>query len=294
MTTGNNRFLHVLAIAIILLGTIASAVGLFYTTGGKPYDVVNQYGDTVKIYGQGLYAHDSFFKAPIFRGTDFTMLFLAIPLLILALIRDIRKKTLKTRLFLTSIIAVFTYYAASNAFGVAYNFLHLVYIGLFSAGVFGLIAAMMGFNYTEVENRVKNPLPYKGIYTFLIFTGIALFVAWLPDIISAMLVNRPLALIEVYTTEITYVLDMGIIAPLSFICLYLLMKRKGLGYVLLDILLTVCAIIGVMLPIQSVFQVRAGIVLPLPVLITKVASFCLLALFAGYFKWRVLRNIVEN
>lgn len=294
MTTGNHHFLYILTIAIILFGIIASGVGLFYTSNGEPYDFVNQYGDVVKIYGQGLYAHDSFFRAPIFRGTDFTMLFLVCPLLILGLILDVRKKSLKTRLFLTSIISFFTYYSASIVFGVAYNFLHLVYIMLFSASVFGLITAMMSINYTEVERSKKNTFPSKGIYVFLVFTGIALFVAWLPDILSALLAGRSLAMIETYTTEITYVIDMGIIAPLAFICLYLLIQRKGLGVILLDMLLTVCLIMGIMLPIQTVFQVQAGIDLPIEVIITKVASFCLLALFALYFKIRLLKNIMEE
>ena len=35
--------------------------------------------------------------------------------------------------------------------------------------------------------------------------------AWLPDIIPTLIKDSPLALIEVYTTEPTYVLDMGII-----------------------------------------------------------------------------------
>lgn len=284
--------LYILTIVIIVSGLVASGIGLFDTSvGGEPYNFVNQYGDAVKIYGKGLYAHDSFFRAPIFRGTDFTMFFLGCPLLIMSLILDIQKRSLKTRLLLVSVTACFTYYAANIAFGVTYNYLHLVYILLLSASVFALITGMMSIDYNEVERSSGNTLPFRGVYIFLVLTGIALFVAWLPDIISSLVNKRPLALIETYTTEVTYVLDMGIIAPLTFICLFLLRQRKGMGIVLLEMLLTLCIIIGIMLPIQTLFQMKAGIELPLPALITKLASFCLLALFAIYFKVKSTRNI---
>jgi hypothetical protein len=152
----------------------------------------------------------------------------------------------------------------------------------------------MSIDYYKLENSTRNTLPYRGVYTFLTLTGIALFVAWLPDIISSLINKRPLALIETYTTEVTYVLDMGIIAPVAFICLHLLKQRKGMGYVLLEMLLTLCIIIGIMLPIQTLFQIEAGIDLPLAAIITKMGSFCLLALFAIYFKIQSGRNIASG
>ena len=78
---------------------------------------------------------------------------------------------------------------------------------------------------------------------FLIISGISLFVAWLPDIITSLVNGKSLTLIEIYTTEITYVLDMGIISPMIFICLFLLKKQDGLGDILLAIILKMCEII---------------------------------------------------
>ena len=107
-----SKVFHILAVLIILLAVITSGFGLFYKTGGQPFDFINQYGDIVKIYGNGIYKNDSYFMAPIFKGTDCTILFLAIPLLIIALIMSIKKETIKTNLFLTTIIALFVYYVA--------------------------------------------------------------------------------------------------------------------------------------------------------------------------------------
>jgi hypothetical protein len=290
MKKSNAGSLHIITFIIIVLSTISSSVGLLYTTGGKAFDFVNQYGDKIKIYGDGLYAYDSYFFAPVFRGTDFTILCIAVPMLIAALIIDIRMKSLKSRLFLTSVISAFTYYSASIAFGVTYNVLHLLYIALFSSSFFALIMAIGSFDTKEVANSFQSELPYRGFYIFLFLTGVALIVAWLPDIIGSLLKGSSLSIIDVYTTSITYVLDMGVVGPIAFICIYLLKKRSGMGYILLEIQLTVCVIIGIMLPIQSIFQISAGIELTFAEIATKVASFVFLSFFALFFDIKLIKN----
>jgi hypothetical protein len=103
----------------------------------------------------------------------------------------------------------------------------------------------------------------KGMKIFLVTAGISLFVAWLPDIIASILNKTSLDLIEVYTTEITYVLDMGIISPLMFITYYQIKRGKFIGYVLIRMIFKICMIIGIMLPIQSFFQMLAGVSIPI-------------------------------
>lgn len=291
MKTDKAMNLHVTAMLIAILSLVTTLPGLFYRTGGIAYTVKNQYGDAVKICGNGLYEHDSYFMAAIFRGTDFTILCIAIPLLILALVLDIKNRTLKSKLFLTSVISMFAYYSASIAFGITYNFLHLVYIALFSLSFFGLILAFSEIDASLLARSVIGKLPRKGISIFLILSGVALIVAWLPDIITSLTHHRSLQMIEVYTTQITYVLDMGIVGPTALICLFLFRRQNGTGYILLAILLTVCTIIGVMLPIQTIFQIAAGIELPIGSLVTKVSSFVILALFAFYFDIRLFNSI---
>ena len=129
----------------------------------------------------------------------------------------------------------------------------------------------------------------RGMHAYLILGGISLFVAWLPDILSSLASGTSLALIEVYTTEITNVLDMGIISPLLFLTLALVKNHCFMGYVLLRMALRVCMGVGIMLPVQTVCQLLAGIVLPLPALITKVGIFVLLA-GASFWLERCLRR----
>lgn len=280
-----------LTIVLLLVITIT---GLLSYDTGHAHMAANQYGEEVKIFGSGIYAHDSYFKAPILIGSDAVMLFLAVPMLILALMREIRKRSIKSRLYLSAITAVVLYYAASMAFGATYNSFQLLYIALFSCSFFSLIVLISRLQPAVLQDATRWMLPSKGIRIFLIVSGISLIVAWLPDIIPTILARSTLPLIEVYTTEITYVLDMGILSPLMFICLSLLNKRNGLGIVLLSIILTLCTVIGVMLPIQTAFQLMAGIEIPVPVLVTKVGIFVLLAAAAGYYNFKLMNSIAQH
>jgi hypothetical protein len=284
-----NRILHFLSIFIIALTVIISGLGLFYTTDGQSFDFVNQYGDTVKIYGNGIYKNDSYFMAPIFKGTDCTMLFLVVPLSIIALMLDIKNNSIKTKLFLTALIAMFVYYSASISFGVIYNVLHLFYIALFACSLYGLIIGILLLKNYAINISVK--IFTTGLKIFLVFCGLSLFVAWLPDIIASIVNGKSLELIEIYTTQITYILDMGIISPLMFICIYNLNKRNNFGYILLGIILTILLIIGIMLPVQSIFQITAGINLPIGAIITKIGIFVLLAVIAIYYELKLFKNV---
>lgn len=59
---------------------------------------------------------------------------------------------------------------------------------------------------------------------------------------------------------------------------------------LLRMILQVCTAVGIMLPIQTIFQLAAGISIPIPALITKVFIFVLLAVFAVFFDYRLTRQ----
>lgn len=298
MKGGNNmkkglKGIDILIICIILLLVAMTIVGLCSFETDKSYMITNQYGDIVKIFGNGIYAHDSYFKALANIGSDFTILFLVVPMMAIALIKEIKRRTIKSKLFLTAVMATVLYYAASMAFGVTYNSLHLIYIALFSSSLFALIILVKSINTVELRKMQKWIIPSRGLNVFLIISGVSLFVAWLPDIIPSLMNGKSLTLIEIYTTEITYVLDMGIISPMIFICLFLLKKKDGLGDILLAMILNMCGIIGIMISVATLFQTLGGIELPVPALITKIGIFIVLAAFAAYFNIKLYRNIKE-
>ena len=275
-----------LSILIISLLCIVAISGVLSMNFNNSYDVINQYGDVVKIYGSGIYASDSYFKAPISIGTDFAVLLLLVPLMIINTIQSFKIHSTANMLKKFSLYTVALYYISSYSFGVKYNELHLVYILLFTCSLFGVFFLARKIDRTDLKFQAT-----KGINTFLIICGIALIVAWMPDIIPSLINGSSLSLIEVYTTEITYVLDMGIIAPLCFICLILLKKKDSLGVIILAAILQLCFFVGIMIIPQSICQIISGANIPMPVILTKGASFVVLGGFAYYFNQRIYKRL---
>lgn len=287
--------LHILVMVIGILAIITSATGLFYTNGAVSFSVTNIYGKTIKMWGDGLYKNDSYFKAPLSKGTDLSLLLFSIPVLFFALLQDIRKATFKTRLFLVSLLGIFTYYSASYSFGVTYNPLFLCYIAMLTCSFFGIIMGIRSINLEELKKNLGERISLRAIYNFSILSGLALFVAWLPDIISSLMAGSTLQIIDTYTTEITYVIDMGILSPLFFATVFLIHKREGLGYLSFLILSMLCIQIVPVLTFQSVFQTLAGIETPIAAIITKIGSFILLGFWAVYLQIRIYKKIaIQN
>lgn len=276
-----------LAIVTIMSMILTSVSGMMSINFSKSYNYINQYGHTVQMYGYGIYAGDTYFQAPISIGTDICILFVVVPVMFLAYRNYVKKGDMESRLKLISVYAVAFYYAASISFGLTYNRLFLVYVTLFSCSLFGMFTHISNIKIT------KTVTVSKGINIFLILSGIALIVAWLPDVIPSMINGGTLSLIGVYTTSITYVLDMGIISPLCFVTLYLLKKGNAIGTLLLAILLKLCVVIGIMMFPQTICQIASGCEIPLPALVTKSLSFVVLGGFALYFNKKLYAEIDE-
>ena len=262
-------------IIIILLLITVSLCGILSLDFSNAWSYINQYGDEVKLFGSGIYKDDSYFKAPIFIGSDLCVLFFLVPLFVISVIKDLRASTAKTQLCLVSIEAISLYYAVSLCIGVKYNRIFVLYVILFSLLFFTLIKRMRDLSANNYSYEMK-----KSDAAFLIFSGVSLCVAWWPDIIPTILNGTSLSLIENYTTEPTYVLDLGIISPLCFISLILLKKKDSFGLVLYAILLQSIIVVAVMMITQSAVQFASGAEIPLPALVSKSLIFVILGLFA--------------
>ena len=285
------QMMHILSTAAIVLLIMRTLCGMLSWDTSKTYETVNQYGETIKMWGSGIYARDSYLKATIFIGSDMCMLFVGIPLTALSVIYDVKKKDKLSFLLLVSVLAWLLYYAASLCFGVTYNMLFLAYTALFVCTFFAFIIGIYRISGEHFD--VPDILSGKPYTVFLVLSGISTFIAWLPDIVSSFGSGR-LQLIEVYTTEITYILDMGIISPTAFICLYLLKKRNSFGVVLLSVLLIGIIVVGILVIFQTAVQLVSGVDLPISAIITKSAIFTLLGIYAAILARKLYKTIKEG
>lgn len=92
----HNRLISLLAICIIILSILASVIGIFSNTGDGAYEIESFRGETINIYGRGLYSDDSIGVVVQGKAQDIVTLVLGIPLLAISLYGAL-KGSLKAR-----------------------------------------------------------------------------------------------------------------------------------------------------------------------------------------------------
>jgi hypothetical protein len=287
-----SALLNVLVPLVGVLALVGAACGLFWQDGGTPYSFTTLHGQKVFIYGQGLYRYDSFFKAPIFRGTDAVTLFVCLPLLAIAF-GYYRRDSLKGGLLLSGILSFFLYNSASMAFGAAYNPLFLLYVLFFSASLFAFILAFTAVDLSALPARVLPHMPHRPIAIFLLLASLSVFV-WLIDIITALAQHSVPQGLAGYTTDITTVIDIGIITPSALLAAYGILHRAPLGYLLAATMLVLNAIIGMVVLAQTIAQRTAGIFLSSGQMFIYVGIFVTMSVVATGLTVALFRNITPN
>lgn len=272
---------------------VAAGAGLFWQDSGTPYSFTTLHGQSIQIYGQGLYRNDSYFKAPIFRGTDFVTLFICLPLLIISFVLY-RRGSLKGGILLIGMLSFFLYDSISLVFSAAFNSLFLVYIALFSASFFAFVYAITGVSPQFLANHLSSTVPRRGTTVFLFVTGLGVLFIWLSEIIGPLLQGQvPAEALGPYTTMVTHALDMAIIAPAAMLTGVYLLRREPIGYLLAVPLLILCTLIGVVVIAQTVFQTIAGMTLPISAYIGLVGSWVVLGAFAIWLTLAFFRSLSE-
>jgi hypothetical protein len=267
----------------------SSVTGLFWQSPGEPFIFNTLYGQTVEIYGQGLYRLDSYFKAPLLRGTDAVILFFALPLLVMALVWA-RAENQRGKILLAGVLAFFVYNAMSLAFGAAYNVLFLLYLVYLPVSLFALITACLSIDLDRLAGSISARFPRRLTAIFLIIAGCSVFV-WLIIILEAVINGTVPEGIDSFATEVTYFLDLGLIAPTAFLAARALFRRQPVGYLLAALILTLNAMIGPVAFSQAVMQARAGVEVSPGEQVVFVGIFILTSLFAAGLLVTLLRSI---
>ncbi len=286
-----NKALNYLVPLVILTALIVTTCGLFTTGGPGPFTFTSLHGKEVQMHGNGIYQFDTSFRAPIARGTDAVTLFVGLPLLIMAFLQY-RKGSIKAAFFLTGILTYFVYNSASMALGIAYNYLFLVYIIYFSSSFFSLILAYFSIDFAKLPHHIKPAFPHRGGAYLLFFAGLSVFV-WLSEILGPLFQGIFPPGLDTYTTEITYVIDLGLIPAVCYTSGVLLLKHRPHAYMLSYMMLTLLAMIGLVVILQSVFQAASGIYLTIGQYIGFSGTFTILGIVAVRILYLMRKNIRE-
>lgn len=290
----NPPILQWLLPVVFLLALIAAGLGLFWQGDGSSFPFTTIHNQTIDIAGQGIYRYDTAFKAPIFRGTDAVTLFLCLPLLLVAAL-SYRRGSLHGGLLLIGMLSYFLYYSLSLALSAAFNSLFLVYTALFSASFFAFIFAITAVDLETLPAHISPKLPTRGIAIFMFVAGIGVTLVWLSEIIGPLLQGQvPAEALGPYTTLVTHAVDMAIITPATILTGVYLIKRSAVGYLLAAPLLIICALIGVVVITQTLFQTLAGFIFPIGVYIGLIGSWIILGAWAVWFTLKYFRCLSEE
>lgn len=278
---------------IAALALVAAAIGLFYRDGGAAFSFTTLRGQIVQIYGQGLYRYDTPLIAVGFRAADAVTLVLAIPLLVIST-QLYQHGSLKGGLLLTGVLAYFLYNYGSMAVAVAYNSLFLAYVAIFSASLFGFVLTLTSFDVQALHSHFSASLPRRGIGMFLIVSGGILALVWLVlSVVPALLQNRAPLEVASYTTFITGVVDIGIVAPALIMTGVLLLRRAPMGYLLATMMLVFTVTLGTNLLVAGIAQLLVGVV-TVGQFIGFTVPFAILTLIAIWFTGVLFRGFSES
>ncbi len=282
-----------LSAVITGLALIAAGAGLLGQPGGSAFSITTMRNVTVQLYGQGWYRLDTPIAAVGFMAGDVVTLAIAIPLLVISTLRY-RRGSLKGGFLLSGTLAYFLYNYGSLAFGSTYNNLFLVYTAILSASLFGLILVLMSFDMSALPAHFSARLPRRGISIFLIVSGVILLLVWLVlSIVPALLQGTTPLEVAYYTTFITGVIDIGIVAPALIISGVLLGRRAPLGYLLASLLLVFTVTLGLNLTAAGVAQLLTGVI-SVGQAMGFTVPFVILTMIAVWLTVMLFRNFAES
>ena len=282
------KSISILVIVIAIFAFGATFTGIFSTDGPGEYEYTSIRGETVTIYGKGIYQHMSSEVAPQGIAQDVVTLLIGIPLLLLSLCLA-RKGSLKGRILLSGTLGYFLvtylFYLVMGMF----NQLFLVYVVLMGTSFFGFALCIMSFDLENFKKYFAEELPVKYIGGFLIFNTIAIALLWLQVVVPPLLKGSIPVEVEHYTTLIVQGLDLGLLLPMAFLSGVLLIRKAPLGYLMAPIYFVFLSILMTALTAKVIAMKLIGAsVFPVIVIIPVFALLNILSLTI------ILKNVKED
>jgi hypothetical protein len=286
---GFNNTLGIGTFLIIALAITVTVTGIFSTGGPGQFQFRSIRGETVTIYGKGLYAHMSAGVAPQGIAQDYITLFAGIPLLILSSVLTVRN-SLRGKYLLAGTLGYFFVTYLFYSVMAMYNAMFLAYVILMSLSFYAFLLVIFSFDVNNLPLLFESTTPVKLIAGFLVFNAIAIALLWLSVIIPPLANGTIIpAQVEHYTTLIVQALDLGILLPGCFISGVLLGKKKPSGYLLAPVYLIFLSILMTALTAKVIAMKMSGTdVFPVIVIIPLInlIAICCAVVVIGKVKTR--------
>jgi hypothetical protein len=219
------RVLTILSLIGGIGAACAALVGIFSNSGPGQFFHESIIGNSVPIYGQGIYRHMSSGVAIQGIAQDYVTAFLAVPVLLLTL-PGLAKRSVRAQLIHSGVtgylFVTYLFYLAMAT----YNELFLLYALLAGVGFFTLFFSMSELFSMDFDRHLSVRTPYLFTGTFLMVTSLMIALLWLSTILPPLLDHTLYPdTLEHYTTLIVQGFDLGLLLPACFVS-GLFMRKK--------------------------------------------------------------------
>ncbi len=284
--------IDILSLTAAILILISALCGLFYTFGGESYEVITHTGLSASIYGDGIYKNDTIMKVATTKGTDMAVVIISL-LTIFTVFAE--KQNIKFTLLKTGLLGYLVYDSLCLSMGLAFNRLFLLYVFILSTSLFSFIKNINICIKSIELNKDYITKKHTGSAVFLIIAGCSVLV-WLMSIIPAIISGNPhesMETLEIYTTEPTFVIDLGIILPSCILSAIGIIRKQKFAFYLSSILYIVLSCVGLCVILQSVVQIQLGVILEIGQYIGLVSSFVILGTISIILNLKLNRAIIS-
>ena len=177
------------------------------------------------------------------RGTAIVMLFVAIPTLIISMLL-VARGSLRALIVWAGALSYILYNAVIFAFVVAFNSLFLLYVATLSLALWSLVALLSHIDVESIRTRFATKLPVRAFAGYLMLISIIFFVTWMQQILPALFEATTPAFLHGTNmlTSPVHVLDLGFTLPLGILGAVWLWQRKGWGYLITGLMLSMMTI----------------------------------------------------
>lgn len=229
---------YVLSLVIAFLAAFASIGGLVF---------------------RGIY-RDNAFVSTTWLGNDAVTLFLAVPILV-ASIYFSRRGSYRAQLIWLGALDYMLYNYAFYLFGAAFNAFFLIYAALLGLSIFALVFGLAGLDVACVRQQFSKRTPVKWIGGYFLFVAAGLSLVYLMQSIGFIVTGKlpAIILLSEHPTNVVFALDLTLLIPWLVVGALWLMKRNPWGFVITAILSVKGPLYTLVLAVNSILVVRAGI-----------------------------------
>lgn len=278
--------ISVLVMVITAASIIASLNGILSNDGDGKYFYESIRGETVTIYGKGLYKHMSADVAIQGVAQDYITLFIGIPFLLFALLWS-TKNSLRGMLLLSgTLVYFFVTYLFYLSMGM-YNEMFLVYALLLGTTFFAFVLTLFSYEFNNMKDIFTSQKLMRNAGVFLIVNASLVTLLWLgvvvPPLINGAIYPKQL---QHYTTLIVQGFDLGLLLPISFVVGILAIRKNNFGYLFTTIYVIFLSFLMLALTSKIIFMANAGEnVIPVIFIMPTIALIAIL------FSFLILKNI---